>query len=112
MWTKDDYQDHMMGYLDGVRTEIERLARASRQWRNLDEFYSDLDFAFECLQRLIKAGDTEWEAFRYTLEASCDVLLRGLYRVPHTGVLIFSRSFTVTERDEKLPQSWQQVAVL
>jgi hypothetical protein len=29
MWTKDDYQEHMLGYLCGVQAEIEKMAHAS-----------------------------------------------------------------------------------
>jgi hypothetical protein len=100
MWPKDDYQEHMLGYLDGVRTEIERLEQ-SRIYRNdTDELFDDLEIALEQLWWLIEANDVEWEGFRYTLEASCDDLLRNFYRVPSDESLIFSVRLTLTEKLE------------
>jgi hypothetical protein len=82
MWTKDDYQEHMLGYLGGIQGELERLTYPSLQQHNLNEIRTDLDIASERLWWLIKSSDADWEGFRCPLEASCDQLLRTLYRVP------------------------------
>jgi hypothetical protein len=107
MWTKDDYQEHMSGYLEGVRIEIDRLARLRVQSHSVNEFYTRLDIALDCLRQLILASDVEWEGYRYTLEASCDSLLRTFYRVPPAGTLILSVSFMMIENDEATAQAWQ-----
>lgn len=78
MWDKDDYQEHMLGYLGGVQAEIE----ASLQPYDRSTFRSELDIAFELLWWLIGSSDTDWEGYRYTLEESCDELLRTFYQVP------------------------------
>jgi hypothetical protein len=82
MRTKDSYQEHMLGYLVGVQTEIERLER-SRQIRRSDlvELYANLDTAQDYLWRVIRASDRDWERFRFVLEANCEDLLRAFYRV-------------------------------
>lgn len=80
MWQKDDYQEHMLGYLGAVQTEIEQLAYSHFSQHDLNVLYTDLDVTAEQLWRLIEARDEEWEACRYLLEASCDHLLRAFYR--------------------------------
>lgn len=77
MWHKDDYQEHMLGYLGGVQAGIERLSPSTFQQYELNEFHSDLDNAFELLWWLIGSSDADWEDLRYTLEESCDTLLRA-----------------------------------
>jgi hypothetical protein len=79
MWTKESYQEHMLGYLYGVETQIEALEQSPSEIRLL---YRILDRALDRLWRLIMASDTEWEWFRFALEVSCDDLLDALYRVP------------------------------
>ena len=78
MWPKDDYQEHMLGYLDGVRVEFERLVPSPQ--RDRIEFYANLDSSLECLWQLIRASEVEWEAYRYPLETQCAELLRMLAR--------------------------------
>lgn len=90
MWTKDDYQEHMLGYIDGVRSEFERLVQSSFPQYDLNAFYTDLDTTFECLWRLIGARDADWEGFRYPLEASCARLLRALHPLPNPRSLALS----------------------
>lgn len=72
MWTKESYQEHMLGYLYGVETQIEALEQSPSEIRLL---YRILDRALDRLWRLIMASDTEWEWFRFALEVSCDDLL-------------------------------------
>ncbi len=79
MWTKDDYQEHMLGYLSSVQTAVETLKSPIRSG-DLVELYENLDASLERLWRLIRAGDTDWERFRFPLEASFDDLLRVFYR--------------------------------
>ena len=112
MWTKDDYQEHMLGYLSEVQSEIERLTRSSLQYHDLDDLYTDLDIASERLWRLIGARDVDWEGLRDPLEVSCDDLLRAFYRVPRAGSLILSVSFIITENDERMFHSWKQAEMV
>jgi hypothetical protein len=44
---------------------------------------ADLDSTFEYLWRLIGASDTDWEWYRYPLEASCDELLHTIRQLPY-----------------------------
>ncbi len=82
MRTKDSYQEHMLGYLVGVKTGIERLERSAQIRRNdVIELYNDLDIALEHLWWIIRSNDVEWEPLRHNLEGRCDDLLRGYYRV-------------------------------
>jgi hypothetical protein len=112
MWQKDDYQEHMLGYLSWVQTEIERIEQARIRRNDLDQLYEELEVALDRLWRLIWASDVDWEGFRYTLEASCDELLQAFYRVPHTGYLIFSVSPTMTENHESTSQLWKQAELV
>jgi hypothetical protein len=100
MWTKDDYQEHMLGYLSGVQADIERLGHSSLQRHDLNEFYIDFDIASERLWWLIESSDTKWEEFRYPLEASCDVLLRSFDSVPYPDTLTTSFYQVVSENHE------------
>lgn len=84
MWTKDDYQEHMLGHLGDVQTVVETLESPIRGG-DLVDLYRSLDTSLERLWRLIKAGDADWEAFRFPLEASCDELLSTFYRVLYSG---------------------------
>jgi hypothetical protein len=104
MWPKEDYQEHMLGYLDWVQTEIERLEQGRIRRNDLDELYDDLEVALERLWRLI--------GVRYMLEASCDELLHAFYRVPHAGSLILSVSLAITENHESRSQLWKQAEML
>lgn len=87
MWIKDDYQEHMLGYLAGVRTEIEQLTHARIQQYDLNELYTELDKVSELLWWLIESSDRDWEGLRTPLEASCDALLRALQDGPYADVL-------------------------
>jgi hypothetical protein len=87
MWPKEDYQEHMLSYLEGVRIEFELLVHSHVQQYNLNEFYTNLHITFECLWQLIAASDVDWEGFRYPLETSCDKLLCAFHHVPYTGAL-------------------------
>ncbi len=89
MRTKDSYQEHMLGYLFGVQTEIERLEQSPHIRRSdLIELYGNLDTALERLRWIINSNEIEWELLRYNLEGCCDDLLRGYYRVRlHSGKL-------------------------
>ena len=97
MWPKEDYQEHMLGYLDGLRMEFEYLIDSHLQQQNLSEFYTNLDITSECLWQLIRASDRDWEAYRYPLEANCDELLRvirQLFNEPADGISFYAvRSF-------------------
>ena len=79
MWTKDDYQEHMLGYLDDLQTAVETLEPPVRRG-NLSELYENLETSLERLWRLIRANDNDWERFRFPLEASCGDLLGAFYR--------------------------------
>jgi hypothetical protein len=82
MRTKDSYQEHMLGDLVGVETEIEKLEQLSHIRRSdLIELYNKLDAALERLWLIISSNEIEWELLRFNLEASCDDLLRGYYRI-------------------------------
>lgn len=82
MRTKDSYQEHMLGYLVGVQSEIERLERIPHITRSdLFELYDDLDAALERLWWIINSNDMEWESLRHNLEGRCDDLLRDYYQV-------------------------------
>jgi hypothetical protein len=78
MWTKDVYQEQVLGYLSDVETEIEQLAHSRIQQHDLRELYIDLDMVAKRLWRLIGASDMDWEGLRYPLETSCDRLQRVL----------------------------------
>ena len=98
MWAKDDYQEHMLGYLGAVQIEIERMAYHEQiQWDDLKAFYADLDATSTWLWQLIEASDGEWEMCRYALEASCDRLLRVFNYVPNAGFLMASTYSTPRE---------------
>ena len=90
MWPKDDYQEHMLGYLDIARSEFERFGYSHFQQHDLNEFYTNLDIANECLWKLIGASDVDWEEYRYPLETSCDELVRALRPLPHANSLALS----------------------
>jgi hypothetical protein len=92
MWTKDDYQEHMLSYLGEVRAEIERLPDSSLQEHDLNELLADLDIASELLWWLIRSSDADWEGIRSPLEASCDALLHIFYRVPSPGTTVHPTS--------------------
>ncbi len=108
MWAKEYYQEQMLGYLDWVQTEIERLEQTRSRRNDLNELYDDLEIALERLWRLIWASDVDWEGFRYLLETSCDELLHAFYHVPPTGSLIFAVRFTAIENHESRSQFWEQ----
>ncbi len=81
MWTKDYYQELMLGYLGSVQTEIGALEHSRIRRGDLIELYEHFDLSQEHLWRIIRASDTDWERFRFTLEASCGDLLQAFYRV-------------------------------
>ncbi len=85
MWTKDDYQEHMLGYLSDVQAEIEQISHSSPPQHNFNELLTHLDRVSERLWWLIESNDADWEGFRYPLEARCDELLRALHRMVHAG---------------------------
>jgi len=97
MWTKDDYQEHMLGYLDGVQTSVETLESPIGHG-DLVELYENLDTSLERLWRLIRARDTDWERFRFPLEASCDNLLRTFNRMVLRGG---KAAFAEVRRDQR-----------
>ncbi len=102
MWPKDDYQEHMLGYLGALQIEIERLTyNAELQQRDLNTFYADLDATSTWLWRLIEMNDDEWEICRYALEASCDRLLRRFDYVPFAASLMKSGSLPPRESPER-----------
>ena len=82
MWPKEDYQEHMFGYLDGLRIEFEQIIHDHFQRHDFKEFYANLDTTSDCLWQLIGASDADWEGYRYPLEASCDELLRAMHQLP------------------------------
>src|SRR5262245_6974665 len=90
MLLKDDYQEHMLGYIDGVRVEFEGLIHFQLQQYEVNAFYTNLDIAFERLWNLIGASDVDWEAYRSALETSCDELLRALHPLPNAKSLVIS----------------------
>ncbi len=88
----------MLGYLGGVQTDIELLEQLRIRRHDLIELYNDLDLTLERLWRLIGASDADWERFRFTLEASCDELLRAFYRVPRSSGRLRGAEF-IMERE-------------
>jgi hypothetical protein len=90
MWTKDYYQEQMLGYLDWVQTEIEELEPAYGRQNDLNELYDDLEIALERLWWLIGASDVDWEDYRYPVETSCDALLRVFNPLPSANSLALS----------------------
>ncbi len=113
MWTKDDYQEHMLGYLGAVQIEIEQLAyHAQRQQRDLNAIYADLDATSTWLWRLIEANDEEWEFCRYALEASCDRLLRTFDYVPFADALLASAHSTTRENHKQSSKILQPAVML
>ena len=103
MWAKDYYQEQMLGYLDWMQTELERLERSSVRHNDLDELYDDLDVAIERLWRLIGSTEVDWERFRHPLEVSCDTLLRTFNHMPHTASLLFAVTLASTENFDRRP---------
>src|SRR5262245_35162205 len=87
IWSKDDYQEHKLGYLDGIRIEFERLGYSHAQEHDVNEFYSNLDIAFEWLWQLIGVCDEDWD--RYPLETSCDELPCTLHPLPNADSSMF-----------------------
>lgn len=87
MWTKDDYQEHMLGYLVGVREEIECLSHSNLNHHEIIKMLTQLDKAFQHLWWIIGSSDTDWERFRYVLEACCQELLHIIDRVTYGRVL-------------------------
>src|SRR5262245_31468774 len=83
MWPKEDYQEHMLGYLLGLRMEFVQLIHAHVQQYDFNEFYASLDITSERLWQLIGASEVDWEGYRYPLEASCDELLCALRQLPN-----------------------------
>jgi hypothetical protein len=59
LWPKDDYQEHMLAYLDGVHIEFEQHVHSNFQQHDFNEFYTYLDISFECLWQLIGAYDED-----------------------------------------------------
>lgn len=112
MWTKNAYQEQMLGYLREVETNIEQLAHSHRHQRDLKELYIDLDTTFEWLRRLIEASDADWEAFRYPVETSCDRLQRAFYRVPRTDTVKQSVRITFPENLERWADLWETAEML
>lgn len=100
MWTKDIYQEQLLGYLGEVEAEIEQFAHARLQQHDLIELYVDLDIVTRRLWRLIGASDVDWERFRHPLETSCDQLQQDVYRIPRAGALMLS-AVKMTEHNEK-----------
>lgn len=109
MWPKDDYQEHMLGYLGEIQTGIDQLACSRLQRHELNLLYSDLDITSERLWQLIGARDDEWELCRFSLEASCDRLLRGFNHVPSTGSPGVSVSLIALEIQAEF---WEATGVL
>jgi hypothetical protein len=105
MWQKDDYQEHMLGYLSWVQTEIERIEQTCIRRNGLDQLYEELEITLDRLWRLISATEVHWERFRYPLELSSNSLLRMLYRVPTANSLILPVRLTITERYESSSQA-------
>jgi hypothetical protein len=70
----------MIGYLGGVQLEIEALEQSRIPRRDLILLYQELDVTLEYLWRVIRSSDTDWEEFRFNLEANCDDLLHAVYR--------------------------------
>ncbi len=81
MWTKEYYQETLLGYLGFVQTQIEALERSRVKRGDITELYADIDTALERLWRIIRASDTDWEAYRCLSEESCEQLLFALSRV-------------------------------
>ena len=61
MWTKDVYQEQLLGYLGEVEAEIEQFAHSHHQQHDLNELYIDLDIASKRSWRLIGASDMNSE---------------------------------------------------
>ena len=97
MWQKEDYQEHMLGYLGWVQTEIERTEQARIHRNDLDQLYEELEIALEQLWRLISASEGDWERFRYPLELSCDSLLRRFYGISRADSLRIPVLFVAIE---------------
>lgn len=112
MWQKEDYQEHMLGYLGGLQTEIERTEPTRIRWNDLDQVYEELEIALEQLWRLISASEVDWERFRYPLELSCDSLLRRFYRIPRADALKIPVRFITIESYETQSHVQEQVEML
>ena len=109
MWQKDDYQEHMLGYLGWIQTEIERTEQARIRCNDLDQLYEELEIALERLWRLIRSTEVDWERFRYPLELSCDSLLRRFYRISRADSLMIPVLFITIENHETKSQAREQV---
>lgn len=105
MWIKDNYQEHMLGYLGEVRAEIEGLTHSSLQPHDLSQLRADFDVASERLWWLIESSDADWEGFRSPLETSCDELLRTFYRVRLPASRVTSIYQTINENHQTRFQS-------
>jgi hypothetical protein len=112
MWTKDVYQEQMLGYLGEVETEIERLTRSCFQQHDLRELYVDLDVVVKRLWWLIDASEVEWEGFRHPLEISCDRLQRAFYRLPRADILPVPAYVRITEHHESRVELWETAEAL
>lgn len=106
MWPKDDYQEHMLGYLSEIQTGIDQFARSRLQQYELQVLYTDLMITSEQLWQLIEARDDEWEACRYSLEASCERLLRELNHMPRVGASRISAGLALFEIVEVEAEFW------
>lgn len=95
MWTKDDYQEHMLGYLAGVQAQIDHLSYLRILQHDLNGLHTELDNTSELLWWLIDASDEDWEELRNPLEASCDELLRALHRVSYAHPLTWERAASI-----------------
>jgi hypothetical protein len=119
MWPKDDYQEHMLGYIDEVCIEFERLPHAHRQQHDLNDFYANLDSTLECLWQLMWASDGDWEDYRYPLETRCDELMRALGPLYNGNSLALSgisfhpiRALEIlgTSVIQRKPENWLEVS--
>jgi hypothetical protein len=94
MWSKDAYQEQLIGYLHEVEIEIEQFAHSRIKQHDLRKLYIDLDTVTNRLWRLIGASDVEWESLRPPLEISCEQLQHDFYRIPHVDALTISVKVT------------------
>jgi hypothetical protein len=97
MWPKDDYQEHLLGYLGQLQNDIEQLACSRLPQHELNILYTDLNLSLNHLWILIEARDDEWEHCRYALEASCDRLLHAINHMPSAGSAITSTSLAILD---------------
>mgnify|MGYP001213455850 CR=1 FL=1 len=111
MWPKEDYQEHMLGYIDGVRVELEQLAYTGLGQHERNAIYVKLYITLNYLWTLIESSDAEWEKHRYALEDSCDVLLRTFYSTQYADSLSYRPSLeliSIFRQDHQTMMSTRQ----